>query len=62
LNNNRKYCYPVDFGHQLPVDAYIWLKNNQIQYEVKSSGQTLYRCTYWFASQEDASWFALKWS
>lgn len=60
------YPYSVTLAGDLPVSAYIWLKNYQIPhrvlfswtYEDRLGQQTVLE----FERKDDALWFALKWS
>jgi hypothetical protein len=66
--DQTKYPYSVPTSYSLSVDAYVWLKNNgiehRIEYQIDSTteiDEVLHSVVH-FARQQDATWFALKWS
>lgn len=59
--------YIVELWEDMPVEAYIWLRNNKIAYEESygfrySDEQVVGMTTVLeFENIEDATWFKLKW-
>jgi hypothetical protein len=66
--DQTKYPYSVPTSYSLSVDAYVWLKNNgiehRIEYQIDPATEVdeVLHSVVRFARQQDATWFALKWS
>jgi hypothetical protein len=66
--DQTKYPYSVPTSYSLSVDAYVWLKNNGIEHRIEyqmdpaTEVDEVLHSVVRFARQQDATWFALKWS
>lgn len=66
--DQTKYPYSVPTSYSLSVDAYVWLKNNGIKHRIEyqmdpaTEVDEVLHSVVRFARQQDATWFALKWS
>jgi len=61
------YPYQVTTAESLSVNAYAWLRNNGIDYQINFD-TNIEDPLYWqysvirFARQQDAIWFRLRWA
>lgn len=57
----QDYHYSVEIS-EMPVGAFVWLRNNEIPYyESLSVHPDIIYTRVWFKESEHATWFKLRW-